>query len=108
MEPSGFAVVLVTAASLDEANKIATALLESRKVACVNIVPQVVSRFWWQGKIDTADEALLIIKTRASAVQGIIELVKKQHSYSVPEIIALPIIAGSADYLDWISQEVKE
>ncbi len=107
-EPSGFAVVLVTAASLDEANKITAALMESRKAACVNIVPRVVSWFWWQGKIDTADEAMLIIKTRASAVPGIIELVKKQHSYSVPEIIALPIIAGSADYLDWISREVEE
>jgi periplasmic divalent cation tolerance protein len=74
----------------------------------VNVVPKVTSRFWWQGKIDSADESLLIIKTRSSALPDIIKIVKKNHSYSVPEIIALPIIEGNEDYLAWINNEVPE
>lgn len=108
MSPSGYAVVLVTASCREEAEKIAAALLEERKAACVNIVPFVVSRFWWKGKIESADEALLIIKTRETAVGELIAMVKQNHSYSVPEIITLPITDGSREYLDWIAGEVPE
>jgi periplasmic divalent cation tolerance protein len=108
MVQAGLIVVLVTASTEDEAEKIASVLLETRKAACVNIIPKVTSHFWWQGKIDTADETLLIIKTRASALPEVIELVKRNHSYSVPEIIALPVTAGNPDYLDWMGGEVKE
>ena len=104
-EDSGKVVVLVTASTEEEAEKIAGLLLEKRKAACVNIVTGVKSRFWWQGKLDTAQETLLIVKSRASLVPQIIDIVKQNHSYSVPEIIALPIIAGSQDYLDWVDQE---
>lgn len=79
-----------------------------RKAACVNIVPGVDSSFRWQGKLDSAQESLLIIKTRASLLPEIIEMVKSAHSYSVPEIIALPIIGGNQDYLNWIDDKVKE
>jgi periplasmic divalent cation tolerance protein len=102
------AVVLVTVSSPEEADRITSVLLEARKAACVSRVPAVQSRFWWQGKIDSADEILLIIKTKTSAVPGIIELVKKNDSYSVPEVIALPIIAGNDDYLRWIDESVLE
>jgi periplasmic divalent cation tolerance protein len=108
MKQSGLAVVLITAANREEADNIASALLENRKAACVNIVDRVASSYWWQGKIDSADEVLIMVKTRASAVSQVIELVKRNHSYTVPEIIALPILDGNQDYLDWISDEVEE
>jgi periplasmic divalent cation tolerance protein len=107
-ETTGFAVVLVTASGLEEGNKITSIILEKRLAACVNIVPKISSLFWWQGKIDAADEVLLIIKTRASRIRDIIDAVKSVHSYSVPEVIALPVMAGHTGYLDWIAGEVAE
>ena len=107
-ETTGFAVVLVTASGLEEGNKITAAILAKRLAACVNIVPKISSLFWWHGKIDAADEVLLIIKTRSSRIKDIIAEVKSIHSYSVPEVIALPVMAGNSDYLDWIAGEVVE
>ena len=108
MKETGKIVILVTTGTEEEAHKIAELLLTKRKAACVNIVPGIDSSFWWQGKLDSARESLLIIKTRASLLSEIIEMVKSAHSYEVPEIIALPIIGGSEDYLKWIDDEVKE
>jgi len=108
MKPTGYVVILVTASGRDEADKITAALLEKRKAACVSIMAPVVSRFWWKGKIDSADEVLLIIKTRQTAVSDVINTVKRNHSYSVPEIIVLPIVGGSEGYLNWIAGEVPE
>jgi len=108
MKPSGFVVILVTASGRDEAEKITVALLEGRQAACVNIVESVDSRFWWKGKIDSANEVLLIIKTRETAVSDVIKTVKSNHTYTVPEIIVLPIVGGSGEYLDWIAGEVPE
>jgi len=107
MKDTGKVVILITTSTEEEAHKIAEQLLTKRKAACVNIVPKVDSSFWWQGKLDSAQESLLIIKTRASLLQEVINLVKKVHSYSVPEIIALPIVGGNQDYLKWIDDEVK-
>jgi periplasmic divalent cation tolerance protein len=108
MKQTGKIVILVTTGTEAEAHKIAELLLTKRKAACVNIVHRVDSSFWWQGKLDSAWESLLIIKTKASLLPEIIGLVKSVHSYTVPEIIALPIIGGSEDYLKWIDGEVKE
>jgi periplasmic divalent cation tolerance protein len=108
MKPSGFVVILVTASGSDEAEKITAALLEGRRAACVNIIKPVVSRFWWKGKIDSADEVLLVIKTRETAVSDVIQTVKSNHAYTVPEIIVLPVVGGSEEYLDWIAGEVPE
>ena len=107
MEESAYIVLFITASGSEEARKIAEALLNQRKVACVNIVPKVSSLFWWQDKLDSAEESLLIIKTKASQLDEIVRLVKELHSYDVPEIIALPIVGGNQDYLDWIGKEVK-
>lgn len=104
---TGYVVVLVTAASEKEAAEITNVLLQMKKAACINVIPGVKSRFWWNGKIDNADEALLIIKTKTSVLPELIDLIKEVHSYTVPEIIALPIIAGNGDYLEWINVEVN-
>ena len=95
-------VVLITAGSEEEAHKIAELLVNEKKAACVNILPAVDSLFWWEGKIESARESLLLVKTKASLFPEIVELVNRTHSYEVPEIIALPIIAGSEDYLKWL------
>ena len=104
---TGKIVVLITAASEEEARNIASVLLEQKKAACVNIVPTVESHFWWKGKRESEKESLLIVKSKASLLPAIIEAVKKAHSYEVPEIIALPITGGNEDYLEWIDGEVE-
>ena len=101
-------VLFITTADTEEAQRIAGALLNERKAACVNIVPGIDSLFWWQGKLDSAQENLLIVKTRASVLDEIVRLVRELHSYDVPEIIALPIIGGNQDYLEWMGNEVKQ
>jgi periplasmic divalent cation tolerance protein len=100
--PTDSIVVLITASSEEEAHKIAKLLVNERKAACVNIVPGVDSLFRWKGKLDSARESLLLVKTRASLFPEIISLVKETHSYEVPEIIALPIIGGTEEYLKWL------
>ena len=101
-------VVFITAGTEQEANNIARLLVEQRKVACVNIIPKVHSLFWWQGKLDSVQEILLIAKTRASLLPQVINLVQEAHSYDVPEILALPIVGGNEDYLTWIVNETDK
>lgn len=101
-------VVLITTDKKEEASKIADMLVSHRVAACVNIIPEVNSTFLWQGQTDSARELLLIIKSKASLLPQITELVKEVHSYEVPEIIALPIVGGNDDYLDWIDNEIQE
>jgi periplasmic divalent cation tolerance protein len=107
MEASSCIVLLITTAIAEEAQRISRVLLEQKKVACVNILPRVNSLFWWQGKLDSAEESLLIVKTKASQLSEIVPLVKELHSYDIPELIALPIIGGNQDYLEWIEKEVR-
>jgi len=97
-------VIFVTAGHKKEAEKIASALIKEKLAACVNIIQGVHSLFWWRGKVDKAREILLIIKTRKTLLPQVIKKVKSLHSYSVPEIIALPIIAGNKEYLKWLSE----
>ncbi len=98
-------VVFITVDSQETAQKITEKLLAERKAACVNIIPKVESHYRWQGKIESASEFLLIVKTRAAFLDELVTLVKQNHLYTVPEIIALPIIGGNADYLKWIERE---
>jgi len=100
-------VILITTGSEEEAHRIADQLLNQRKAACVNIMPKIDSLFWWQGKLDSAQESLLVIKTKASKLKEITELVKKVHSYEVPEVIALPIVGGNEDYLKWLDTTLE-
>jgi len=106
MEESAYIVLFITTATAEEAQQISKVLLNQRKAACVNIVPKVSSLFWWQDKLDSAQESLLIVKTKASQLNEIIKLVKELHSHDIPEIIALPIVGGNQDYLEWIDKEV--
>jgi len=108
LKETGKIVIFITTSTEEEARKISESLLSQRKAACINILPKVDSSFWWQGKLDSAQESLLIIKTKASLLSEIIALVKEVHSYEVPEIIALPIIGGNEDYLNWIDAEVRD
>jgi periplasmic divalent cation tolerance protein len=95
-------VVLITTKDVAQAKKISRALLAKKLIACANIVSGVQSFFWWQGKLDSAKEALMVIKTRKSCFAKLVSCVKTMHSYQVPEIIALPIAAGNKEYLQWL------
>ena len=106
MKQDSYIVIFITTGNSEEAEQIAGSLLQKRQVACVNIVPGVQSRFWWEDKLDSAGESLVIAKTKESLLPNVIESVKAIHSYSVPEIIALPVIGGNQEYLDWIDNEV--
>jgi len=106
METPSHIVVFITTGTGAEAQQIATILLEQRQAACINIVPRVASRFWWENRLDDAEESLLIIKTKAARLTDIIRLVRENHSNTVPEIIAMPIIGGNPDYLAWLDREV--
>ncbi len=108
VRPGQHVVVFITVGTKKEAKKIANALLSEKKAACVSILPRLDSLFWWQGKIDSASEVLLIVKTESRLLETIAKLVKKLHSYDVPEIIALPIIGGNREYLKWISESLKK
>jgi periplasmic divalent cation tolerance protein len=100
-------VVLVTCKDADQAKQISSVLLEQHEAACVNVIHQLTSFFRWQGKIERADEVLLLIKTSADLFESVRQTVKKCHSYQTPEIIALPVIDGDADYLSWIREETE-
>jgi len=102
-----YIVVLVTAKNKKEAQKIANSLIKHKLAACVNIVDKIDSLFFWGGKIDKARESLLVIKSKKEKLARIIKLVRSLHSYQVPEIIALPIIAGDKPYLRWIDATVR-
>ena len=99
-----YIVVHVTAKDPAEAEKIAQGLLNKKLVACVNVIAGVKSLFWWEGKIDQSQETLLVIKSQKKHFKKIVQEVKALHSYSVPEVIALPIDAGNPDYLKWIKE----
>jgi len=95
-------IVLTTAGSQEEARKIAHALVERRLAACVNIVPQIESTYRWQGKVETATEWLLVIKTQARAFERVRDAIQELHSYDLPECVMLEVAAGSSEYLRWI------
>jgi len=97
-------VVFVTTPNEDEAVKIARALVEARFAACVNIIKDIRSIYTWQGKIEDESEALLLIKTQKNLFDSLLSKVKELHSYTVPEVIALPIVEGSKDYLSWLKE----
>ncbi len=103
---AGWLVVLVTAPRR-EAKNIAEKIIADRLAACVNIVDKIESIYWWKGSVEHGEESLLIIKTRTERFPELVEKIKEIHSYTVPEIIALPIIMGNEDYLAWVDAETR-
>ena len=100
-------VFFITTASAEEGERIARSLLEERLAACVNIVPAVRSFFWWEGKVQAEAEVLLVVKTQAALFEALAARVRSLHSYTVPEIIALPVTAGNPAYLGWVRESVR-
>lgn len=98
-------VVFSNCGSAEEAGQVARKLVEARVAACVNIVPGVRSLYHWQGKVEDSSEWMLIIKTRRDLFDKLSSELRKLHSYQVPEIVAMPLVDGSEDYLDWIDRE---
>jgi periplasmic divalent cation tolerance protein len=103
-----FLVVYVTVGSPDEGERLSRALVEERLAACVNRVGPVRSVYRWQGQIEQNDEELLIIKTKRALFERLKTRVQELHSYSVPEIIALPILEGSEPYLKWLKEQLVD
>ncbi|MCW3998799.1 MAG: divalent-cation tolerance protein CutA [Candidatus Bathyarchaeota archaeon] len=104
---SEFIIVLVTTKDQTEAEKISQTLLSEKLIACANIISPVVSCFSWMGKIDRTEECLVVMKSRADLFGEVAVRVKALHSYEVPEVLALPVVAGSADYLAWLGSTLK-
>ena len=103
-----FIVVYVTAGSPAEGDRLARALVDERLAACVNRIGPVQSVYRWEGKIEQSEEQLLIIKTQRRLFAALEKRVRELHSYSVPEIVALPIIEGSQDYLRWLGDQTTD
>lgn len=102
-----FIVVLVTAGSSAEGDRLARALVEERFAACVNRIQSIRSVYRWQGKVEENEEELLIIKSTRNLFAGLERRVRELHSYSVPEIVALPIVEGSQGYLEWLREQLS-
>jgi periplasmic divalent cation tolerance protein len=101
-------VIIVTASSKNEAEKIAKTLLEERLIACANIISPVQSLFWWQGKVNEAQEHIILMKTRKDLFSKLSERVKALHSYQIPEIIAIPIVEGFKPYMEWLDNSLQQ
>ncbi len=100
-------IIFVTCGSRREAKKIARRLVESKLAACVNITPAVESIYRWKGKIQDDREYLLFIKTRRELFPIVEASIRALHSYTTPEVIAVPIVEGSQDYLQWIDESLE-
>jgi periplasmic divalent cation tolerance protein len=101
-------VVLSTCASEQEGEKLARMLLEARVAACVNVVPRVRSFYHWKGALETADECLLVIKSTRGLFAALRAVLEQGHSYEVPEVVALQIVEGSENYINWLDSNLRK
>ncbi len=99
-------IVLVTAPDLKVARKLAREALKARLIACANLVPKLESHYWWEGKIETGAEVLMVMKTTKRRLAALEKLIVAKHPYDTPEFLVLPLIAGNARYLKWIVDSV--
>jgi len=99
-----FTIVLVTAPDLKTARMLAATALKARLIACANLVPKIESHYWWQGKIESGTEVLLVLKTQKSKLMALEKLVLARHPYDTPEFLVLPLSAGNQKYLDWLAK----
>ena len=100
-------LVYTTWPSIVEAEQAGRAIVEKRLAACVNILPGMISHYWWEGKLERGEEAVMLIKTRASLAEAVRKAVKELHSYQTPAIMVLPVESVDADYYRWILEEAK-
>ncbi|MFQ5696443.1 MAG: divalent-cation tolerance protein CutA [Terriglobia bacterium] len=100
-------VILSTCGSEQEARRIASALVEERLAACVNVVASIRSLYRWEGKVQDDREALLLIKTTRLLFDSVRRAIERLHSYQVPEVVCLPVIDGAPNYLNWLSESVQ-
>jgi len=100
-------LVYTTWPSIVEAEEAGRAIVEKRLAACVTILPVMISHYWWEGKIERGEEAVMLVKTRASLAEAVRKAVKELHSYSTPAIMVLPVESVDADYYRWILEEAK-
>lgn len=107
MTDTGAVFVYVTAADREAALALGRALVEERLAACANVIDGMESIYWWQGKLEQAREAVVILKTRAGLVAALTERVRALHDYDCPCVVALPIVGGNPDYLSWIAAETE-
>jgi periplasmic divalent cation tolerance protein len=105
--PDDFRVVLVTAPDRDSARRLAFEALQARLVACANLIPGVESHFWWQGKIDTSEEVIIVFKTTVGCLEALEKTILAHHPYDVPEFIVLRILRGNKKYLKWIDESAS-
>lgn len=101
-------VVLSTCGSEEEAGKLARSLVEQRVAACVNVIPRMRSYYRWKGEIESADEYLLVIKSSRVRMPALLAALEKEHSYEVPEVIALSVVDGAPSYLDWLQSSLAD
>ena len=101
-----FAIVLVTAPDLKTARALARAALRARSIACSNLIPKIESHYWWQGKIESSGETLLLCKTTRPKLGALEKLILSQHPYDTPEFVVVNISRGNRRYLDWLSASV--
>ena len=99
-----YAVVLVTAPNLKTARALAKTALKARLVACANLVPRIESHYWWQGKLESGAEVLLVLKTTVARLRALEKVIVANHPYDTPEFVVLPVTGGNKRYLDWVSQ----
>jgi periplasmic divalent cation tolerance protein len=99
--------IYITAGNRDEARVIGKALVSERLAACVNIIDNINSMYWWQGEIQDDREVILIAKTKKSLIPELIEKVKTIHSYDCPCVVSLPIVDGNKEFLEWVAEETK-
>jgi len=104
---SRFVLVLVTTPDLRTARSLARAALSARLVACANLIPRLESHYWWQGKLESGAEVLLLLKTSRPKLRALEKLVLDRHPYDTPEFLVLPLAGGNARYLAWLAQSVK-
>ena len=102
-----YALVYITTSGEEESKKIGKTIVEERLAGCVNIISTIESLYWWKGEIESDKESVLIAKTKVSNIENIIKRVKEIHSYENPAILAIPIINGSKDYLDYLDAEIR-
>jgi periplasmic divalent cation tolerance protein len=103
-----FVQVTTTTDSRQEAAAIARSAVEERLAACAQLIGPIASTYWWEGEIESAEEWMVLFKTTADRFEELAGLITEQHSYDTPEIIATPVVAGSADYLGWVGEQTEE